>query len=54
MSSSLFFNPKIEQNQKYYFVVEEHYEEYNSLVDKCLMLYLINLILLGVLGHNIS
>ena len=25
------------QNEVYYFVVEEHYEEYHSLVDKCLM-----------------
>ena len=37
-----------------YFVVEKNYEEHHSLVDKCLMFYLINLILLEVLGHNIS
>ena len=42
------------QKQEHYFVVEEHYEEYHSHVNKCLMLYLISLILLGVLGHNTS
>ena len=42
------------QKQEHYSVVEEHYEEYHSLVNKCLMLYLISLILLGVLGHNTS
>ena len=44
---------KSKNNQDYSFVVKEHYEEYHSLADKCLM-YLINLILFGVLGHNIS
>ena len=41
------------QNEEYYFIAEEHYEEYHSLVDKCLMLWLINVILLVALGHNI-
>ena len=42
------------KNQEYYFVAEEHYEEYHSLVDKCLMLFIIIVIVLGVLEHNIS
>ena len=42
------------QNPDYFFVVKVHYEEYHSLVDKCLTLYLKNLILLGVVGHIIS
>ena len=49
-SSSLCFNPKRES--RVLFIVEEHYGEYLSLADKCLMLYLTNLTLLGVLGHE--
>ena len=36
---------KNQENQEYYFAVEEHYEDYYSLINKCLMLYLISLIL---------
>ena len=41
------------QNQEHYPVVEEHYEDYHSLADKCLILYLANLIILGVLRYTI-
>ena len=42
------------QNEKCYFVVEEHYKKYNSVVDKCLMLGLINVYIFGVRGDDIS
>ena len=45
-STTTFFQ---KENHEYYFVVEEHYEEYNSVRDNYLMQYLKNLILLKLL-----
>ena len=54
IKSNILLLRKIMKNQEYYFVAKEHSEEYHSLVDKCLMLFIIIVIVLGVLEHNIS